>query len=65
MCVIIPHFIHSSFTDATIGFLNTAYSVNENDGVVALEVGVLDGFLEREVVVLFSTSDNNAAGIYT
>ena len=51
---------HSTFTDVVIGFLNTLYSVNESEGIVALEVGVIDGFLGREVVVLFSTIDSSA-----
>jgi hypothetical protein len=43
-----------------IGFDPTAYSVNEGDGVVTLEVAVLDGVLETEVVVRISTNNGSA-----
>jgi hypothetical protein len=34
--------------------------VNEGDGVVTLEVAVLDGVLEMEVVVRISTNNGSA-----
>ena len=43
-----------------IGFLNTTYTANENDGEVNIKVGVLEGLLHEEVVVSFSTSDSTA-----
>ena len=49
-------------TDATIGFINAPYSVGENEGEVDIQVGVIEGFLLREVVVLFSTLDSSAIG---
>ena len=45
-----------------IGFLNTSYTVNENDGVADTQIGVIRGSLERSVVVRFSTSADSASG---
>ena len=45
-----------------IGFLNTYYTVNENDGVADIQIGVIRGSLERPVVVQFSTSADSASG---
>ena len=46
----------------TIGFLNTIYSVNESEGIVSLEIGVLEGLLQRETVISLSTYDLSAVG---
>ena len=44
--------------------MNTIYAVNESQGTVNFEVGVLKHQeLEREVVVRFTTSDSTAVGI--
>ena len=48
--------------DATIGFINSPYSVIENEKQVVIQVGVIEGSLQREVVVSFSTSDSAAIG---
>ena len=45
-----------------IGFLNTSYTVNENDGAANIQIGVIQGSLERSVVVRFSTSADSASG---
>ena len=45
-----------------IGFLNTSYTVNENDGVADIQIGVIRGSLERAVAVRFSTSADSASG---
>ena len=34
----------------------------ESEGQVVIQVGVIDGSLQREVVVSFSTSDDTAIG---
>ena len=45
------------------GFINSPYSVIENEGQVVIQVGVIPpGSLQREVVVSFSTSDSTAIG---
>ena len=57
MCIII-------ITDTTvtiIGFENISVSVQEH-GVVVLYVAVLDGTLDRDVSVQFSTADISATG---
>ena len=46
----------------TIGFLSALYSVFENESHVAIQVGVLEGSLHREVTVTLSTSDSTAIG---
>ena len=48
--------------DVTIGFIDSPYSVNENERQVVIQVGVIEGSLQREVVVSFSTSDSAAIG---
>ena len=45
-----------------IGFLNTSYSVGESDGVVKLQIGVIQGSIQRPVVVEISTGDISTAG---
>ena len=48
----------------TIGFLDTNYTVNESatSGVADIEIGILDGSLQREVVINFLTQDESALG---
>jgi hypothetical protein len=48
------------FTAVTIGFDSTDYTVNEADGSVTLMVRLLNGILEREVVVDFETTPGSA-----
>lgn len=43
-------------TVVTIGFVNTSYSVGEEDNSINLEVAVLDGSLESAVTVELSTT---------
>ena len=54
------------YTAITIGFLSTSYTVSEADGTVSIQVGVINGSLQREVevVVNFSTGDLTANGIF-
>ena len=47
-------------TVVTIGFVNTSYSVGEEDNSINLEVAVLDGSLESAVTVEFSTASVTA-----
>ena len=51
-----------SFAAVVIGFLNTSYTVNENDGVANIQIGVIQGSLERSVAVRFSTNADSASG---
>ena len=44
-----------------IGFLNTSYTVGESDGLVNVQIGVINGSLQRPVVVQFSTNAVSAA----
>ena len=36
--------------------------MSEADGTVSIQVGVISGSLQREVIVSFSTSDSTAIG---
>lgn len=47
----------------TIGFRRSVYAVNESDGTVNIEIGVLEGSLQREVTISLSTRDSTALGI--
>ena len=49
-------------TVATIWFENISVSVQEGTGVAVLYVAVLDGALDRDVTVQFSTVDLSATG---
>lgn len=51
------------FADAIIGFLNTQYTVSESDGSVLLQVGLIEGSIQGEVVIELSTSDLTAVGM--
>ena len=44
-----------------IGFLNTSYTVSENDGVANIQIGVIRGSLERPINVQFSLNAMSAA----
>jgi hypothetical protein len=49
-----------------IGFTSSTASVSENDTMVQLEIGVMDGhFLEVEVDIIFTTVQLTAEGTYT
>lgn len=50
-------------TGVVIGFTETSYEVNEDDGEAVARAEVLSGELSREVVVRFNTSDGTATGI--
>ena len=42
-----------------IGFLNTCYTVNETDGLVNIQIGIINpGFLRTSVVVTFSVQSD-------
>ena len=42
-----------------IGFLNTSYTVNKNDGLVNIQVGIIEEeLLQISVAVIFSISQN-------
>ena len=45
-----------------IGFLNTSYTVDESDGVVSLQIGAIQGSLQRSVVIELTTRDMSTDG---
>ena len=45
--------------------METLYSVDENDGSIAVTVAVLSGELSEDVVVGFNTQDDTATGLAT
>ena len=46
-----------------IGFINASYEVNENEGTLLIEVGVISVIkLEKEVTVILSYSNFSALG---
>ena len=58
------HLLYSSLlcTELVIGFIDAPYEVNENDGFAAVNLGVIDGSLEREFEVQLSLADETALG---
>ena len=54
--------IISTELNVVIGFLGSPYSVNESVGVLAVQVGVISGSLQRDVVLNLSTTDATAIG---
>ena len=46
----------------TIGFHDTIYSVHENDSEVNLQIGTLNGSLQRELSFVFSFVNSEAIG---
>lgn len=46
----------------TVGFLNTSHTVDEYNGQVKLQVGVISGSLQRELILVFSIIDLDAFG---
>ena len=57
------HYNIISYSAVVIGFLNTSYTVSENDGVADIQIGVIRGSLERSsVAVQFSTNADSASG---
>ena len=46
-----------------IGFLNTSFTVNGNDGLVNVQIGIIEKrFLQTSVAVNFSISQNQSYG---
>ena len=56
---------HFLSTDVQIGFEETDYSVNEEDGSVTLFVRVLSGELSSDVEIGFTTRDGTATSTGT
>ena len=50
------------FLVAMIGFLNTNLSVHEGEDVLNFTVGVVQGYLDTVVTVLFTSEDASANG---
>ena len=53
----------NAVNNVVIGFVGAPYSANESNGVLFVEVGVLSGTLQVEVVVNISTRDITTLGI--
>ena len=62
LCICYDHQNYIKCTAVVIGFLNTSYTVDESDGVANIQFGVIQGSLDRPVVVQFSTNAISAAG---
>ena len=54
--------IDNNFTEVTIGFEETVYSVLETDGSVMVPVVLLVGELSSDVMVRITTDDGTATG---
>ena len=52
----------SSTIDAIIGFIDSPYAVSEGDGSALLQVGLIEGSIQGEVVIALSTNDSTAIG---
>ena len=48
---------------AVIGFLNTNLTIFEGEGELIFTIGVLQGYLDAFVTVLFTTEELSAKGI--
>ena len=49
---------------AVIGFIGQPYNANESDGEVFVELGVIEGMLQREVLVQLMLAPGSALGKY-
>ena len=47
---------------ATVGFINTSYTVNEFDDRATLMIGVLNGTIERDIALSVSLLGGSAIG---
>ena len=52
--------MNTQFAEALVGFVPTTYEVLEDAGSVTLNINLLEGTLEREVTVSFSTGPGSA-----
>ena len=60
MCIIVKCIQY--YTEVTIGFGRSSYTIDESDGSVMFMVHVTNGSLSRPVQVGFSTEDETANG---
>lgn len=51
------------FSEVTLGFRSSEVAVSEGNDFVELVVGVLDGYLEVIVDMVFATAEETAQGI--
>ena len=56
-CILLYAWIIYIITDVTIGFFNTSFSVLESRGRPNIQVGVIDGSLQIELVIRYSITD--------
>ena len=55
--------ITSCFVDAIIGFIDAPYTVSEGDDSALLQVGLIEGSIQGEVIIALSTNDSTAVGM--
>lgn len=55
-----PSLLYLFSTAATIGFLQTSYTFDEDVGAGTLRVGVISGTIETDIAVQITTSDGTA-----
>ena len=48
---------------AVIGFLNTSLDVLEGEGTLNFTIGIVQGYLDTFITVLFTTEEETAKGI--
>ena len=48
--------------NVVIGFLGSPYSANESAGVLIVQVGIISGSLQTDIVLNLSTTDATAIG---
>ena len=50
------------FSELIFGFVPSAISVNESEGLVVFNVQLISGILSREIVIEFFSEDGSAEG---
>ena len=55
--------IKFSFVDVVIGFIDAPYTASEGDDSVLLQVGLIEGSIQGEVIIALSTIDTTAVGM--
>lgn len=61
--IIVVAILSLSTLVAVIGFLNTNFTIFEGEGTLNFTIGVLQGYLDTFVTVVFTTEASSAKGI--
>ena len=48
--------------NVVIGFLGSPYSTNESAGILIVQVGIISGSLQTDIILNLSTTDATAIG---